>query len=239
MLQAIDLTKRYEDGRLALDHVSFRVEPGEIFCLLGPSGAGKSTVINLFLGLIPPTAGRAMVDGIHVEADPVEARKWLAYIPAHAGVYPYASARRNLAFLARLGSGRRWSRQQCYELMRGVGLPEWALESKAGALAPVMRQKLAIALAIARGVPNVLLDDPLAGLDPRSAGEIVKLLVGLREEGRAILMCMPDVVRARQQADRVGILNEGRLVLVRDRRELATAGIEELVADYMGFLGPP
>jgi len=80
MLQAVDLTKRYEDGLLALDHLNLTVREGELFCLLGANGAGKTTTINLFLNFLEPTEGRALVDDIDVAADPLEAKRRLAFV---------------------------------------------------------------------------------------------------------------------------------------------------------------
>ena len=87
MLQAIDLSKRYEDGLLALDHMSLDVKEGEIFCLLGANGAGKTTTINLFLNFIEPTDGQALINGIDVTKDPLEAKKYVSYVSENVMLY--------------------------------------------------------------------------------------------------------------------------------------------------------
>ena len=95
MLQAIDLTKRYEDGLLALDALSLKVKEGEIFCLLGANGAGKTTTINLFLNFIEPTSGQALINGIDVDKDPLEAKKYVSYVSENVMLYGNFTARQN------------------------------------------------------------------------------------------------------------------------------------------------
>ena len=91
-LETVDLTKRYEDGVLALDALSLQVAPGEIYALLGGNGAGKTTTINLFLGFIEPTSGEARVDGVATDADPLRAKTRLAYVSENVALYPHFTA---------------------------------------------------------------------------------------------------------------------------------------------------
>jgi len=232
MLEAKDLTKRYEDGLLALDHVNLAVLGGEIFCLLGANGAGKTTTINLFLDFIRPSGGRALVDGIEVAAAPLEAKQQLAYVSENVQLYGSFSARQNLEFFAGL-AGRRLSRDELYMALRRVGLQEKAFEQKVRNFSKGMRQKLGIAVAIVKEAPNVILDEPTSGLDPKAGAEFMRLLQELRGEGRTIFMSTHDIFRAREYADRVGIMKEGRLVLVRTREELEEEDLERLYLDYM------
>src|SRR5437868_2712358 len=114
MLQAIGLTKRYEDGLLALDHLNLTVGAGELFCLLGANGAGKTTTINILLDFIPPTEGQALVDGIDVSKEPLKAKRRVAYISENVMLYPNFTARQNLEFFARLGGRTELSRDESY-----------------------------------------------------------------------------------------------------------------------------
>lgn len=233
MLQAVDLTKRYEDGHLALDHLNLTVGDGEIFFLLGANGAGKSTAINLFLDFIRPTAGEARVDGIEVARDPLGARRRIAYVSENVMLYGSFTARQNLEFFARLAGRTALSREECYRVLRRVGLQEKAFEQRVKRFSKGMRQKVGIAVAIVKDAANVLLDEPTSGLDPKSAAEFMALLDELRGEGRTILMSTHDIFRARAHADRVGIMKEGRLVMVRTRGELEGEDLESLYLDYM------
>ena len=106
MLEAEGLSKRYEDGKLALDSLSLQVWPGQVYAMLGGNGAGKSTAINLFLNFIEPTEGEARVDGIVTHRYPLEAKKRLAFVSENVMLYPNFTAIQNLDFFARLGSGK-------------------------------------------------------------------------------------------------------------------------------------
>ncbi len=233
MLQAIDLTKRYEDGLLALDHLSLDVKEGEIFCLLGANGAGKTTTINLFLNFIDPTDGTAQINGIDVTKDPLEAKKYVSYVSENVMLYGNFTARQNLDFFAKLGGKTNLTKDDYYMEMRKVGLQEEAFEMKLKNFSKGMRQKLGITIAIIKDAPNILLDEPTSGFDPKAAAEFVKILKGLRDQGKAILMCTHDIFRAKAIADRVGIMKEGRLVMLRDREEFLEEDLEKIYLDYM------
>ncbi|MCK4820829.1 ABC transporter ATP-binding protein [bacterium] len=233
MLQAIDLTKRYEDGLLALDHVNFEVKEGEVFCLLGANGAGKTTTINLFLNFIDPTDGLCLINGIDSSKDPLKAKKYVSYVSENVMLYSNFTARQNLDFFANLGGKRNISREEYYDVMRRVGLQEKAFEMKLKNFSKGMRQKLGISIAIIKDAPNILLDEPTSGLDPKAASEFLKILSGLRDEGKAIFMSTHDIFRAKIIADRVGIMKEGRLVMLRTQEKVLEENLEKLYLDYM------
>jgi ABC-2 type transport system ATP-binding protein len=233
MLQAKDLTKRYEDGLLALDHLNLTVNAGEVFCLLGANGAGKTTTINLFLNFIEPTDGTCVVDGVDVDREPLRAKQLLAYVSENVMLYENFTARQNLDFFARLGGRPGLSKDEAYAALQRVGLQERAFEQRLKVFSKGMRQKLGIAIAIIKDAPNILLDEPTVGLDPKAGSEFMALLKGLRDEGRAIFMSTHDVFRAKEHADRVGIMKAGRLVTVRTRQELAAENLELLYLEYM------
>lgn len=233
MIEARDLTKRYEDGVLALDHLNLRVEDGEIFCLLGANGAGKTTAINLFFDFIQPSGGRAVIDGVDANADPIEAKKRASYVSENVMLYGNFTARQNLDFFTRLSGRTDLSRDDYSMVLRRVGLQERAFEQRVKSFSKGMRQKLGIAIAILKGAPNVLLDEPTSGLDPKAAADFMELLLELKAEGKAIVMSTHDIFRAKAHADRIGIMKEGRLVMVRTREELTGEDLERLYLEYM------
>ncbi|HTR99056.1 MAG TPA: ABC transporter ATP-binding protein [Bacteroidota bacterium] len=233
MIQAIDLTKRYEDGLLALDHLNLTITPGQIYCLLGANGAGKTTTINLFFNFIEPTSGTALLNGKDCAQAPLEAKKYAAYVSENVMLYGNFTARQNLDFFSRLAGRKNLEREDYYMVMRQVGLPERAFEQRVKTFSKGMRQKLGIAIAILKQAPALLLDEPTSGLDPKAGAEFVDLLTTLRGEGKAILMSTHDVFRAKEIADVVGIMKEGVLIMEKTREDLKYEDLEKLYLKYM------
>jgi ABC-2 type transport system ATP-binding protein len=233
ILKAEDLSKRYEDGVLALDHLNLGVRPGEVYCLLGANGAGKTTTINLFLNFIPPTTGTCYIKGIDVTKDPLEAKKYVSFVSENVMLYGNFTARQNLEFFAKLGGKTNLAKEQYYQVMRRVSLQEKAFEQRVKTFSKGMRQKLGISIAIIKDAPAVLLDEPTAGLDPKAAEEFLEILAELKTEGKAILMSTHDIFRAKEIGDRVGIMKEGRLVMERTREELQYEDLVKIYIDYM------
>ena len=226
MLEARRLTHRYGD-MLALDALSLRVSSGELCCLLGPNGAGKSTTIGCFLGFLRPTSGQALVADIDVAADPAAARARLAYIPENVMLYPYFSGRENLDYFSRL-AGKRLSRDEQIALLESSGLSTNAVDRPVGGYSKGMRQKVGIAIALAKQAAALLLDEPTSGLDPRASNDFSKLLLELRGRGMAVLMATHDVFRARDVASTVGIMQEGRLRHLVEPSALSAHELEDL-----------
>jgi len=233
MLKADDLSKRYEDGVLALEHLNLEVRPGEVYCLLGANGAGKTTTINLFLNFIPPTTGTCYIRGIDVTKDPLEAKKHVSFVSENVMLYGNFTARQNLDFFAKLGGKLNLTKEDYYQVMRRVSLQDQAFEQRVKTFSKGMRQKLGISIAIIKNAPAVLLDEPTAGLDPKAAEEFLEILGELRKEGKAILMSTHDIFRAKEIGDRVGIMKEGRLVMERTREELQYEDLVKIYIDYM------
>lgn len=232
-ISAEALTKIYEDGVCALDHVSFAVKSGEIFCLLGGNGAGKTTTINIFLGFIPPSQGTAKIHNVDIHSDPLEAKKYVSYLSDVVMLYPNFTARQNLDFFARLGGKHNLTRDEYYAALRRVGLQEKAFEQKLKGFSKGMRQKVGLAIAIIKESPAIILDEPTSGLDPKAANEFQTTLLELRSQGKAILMSTHDIFRAKEVADTVGIMNEGKMLAIKSRKELEHEDLEQLYLNYI------
>jgi len=233
LLEATNLTKRYEDGVLALDHVSFAVKAGQIYAMLGANGAGKTTAINLFLNFIEPTEGEARIDGIVTHQEPLQAKQKVAYVSENVMLYPNFTAMQNLDFFARLGGKTNYTKEDYRRVLLRVGLQEEAHNKRLKGFSKGMRQKSGIAIAILKDAPAILLDEPTSGLDPKAGFEFMQLLHSLREEGKAILMSTHDIFRAKEIADTVGIMKQGQLVMQRTAEELAGESLEDLYMAYM------
>lgn len=226
MLLATNLTKSY-GSNTALDRLNLLIQPGEIFALLGQNGAGKTTTINLFLGFIEPTAGEAMINGLSVAENALETKKYVAYIPETVMLYPNLTGIENLEFFSSL-AGFKYSEGELSNYLSKAGLQEAAHGERLGGYSKGMRQKVGIAIALAKKAKALLLDEPTSGLDPKAANEFSAILKELAGEGTAILMATHDIFRAREVATRIGIMREGKLVSVVDAAHISANELEEL-----------
>jgi len=233
MLEAVNLTKRYEDGQLAVDHVNFRVEPGEIFCLFGANGAGKTTIINLMLNFIPPTEGTVLVESIDVTKEPLRSKDYVSFVSENVMLYGNFTAFQNLDYFTKLAGKRSLTKADYAKALKSVDFQEEAFNQRAKNYSKGMRQKLGLAIAVIKDAPNILLDEPTSGLDPQSGQEFLELLIKLRNEGKSIFMSTHDIFRAKLIADRVGFMKKGRLGMLKTRRELQGEDLTELYIQYM------
>lgn len=198
-------------SRTVLDGVNLRVGAGEIYALLGGNGAGKSTLLSTFLGFLTPSSGRIDVCGIDPVRQPQAARRKLAYVAENVALYEHLSALENLDYMLTL-AGTPLHLAELEAVLTSVGIASDAARRRVGSYSKGMRQRVAIALALARGAPVLLLDEPTSGLDPQGMADFAQLLATMRERGKAVLMVTHDLLGAIESADRIGFLAEGRLV---------------------------
>jgi ABC-2 type transport system ATP-binding protein len=232
-LKAVNLTKRYEDGVLALDHVSFSIQPGQIFALLGGNGAGKTTTINLFLNFLEPTEGEATVGGFVTHKEPLKAKARIAFVSENVMLYSNFTAMQNLVFFAKIGGKTKYSKNDYRDVLLRVGLPEDVHHKQLKSYSKGMRQKCGIAIAILKDAPAILLDEPTAGLDPKAGHDFIGLLKSLRDENKAILMSTHDIFRAKEIADVIAIMDNGRIIMQQTAEEIAGRDLEQLYMQYM------
>lgn len=219
-------------GRLAVDALSLDVKPGELYALLGPNGAGKSTTIQCILGFLRPDQGAIKVGGVDVLAEPQKARALTAFIPEQVSVYPQLTGVENLRYFSGL-AGRPLRDREARELLGSVGLQEAAHGLAVAGYSKGMRQKVGIAIALAKNAKALLLDEPTSGLDPSASHEFSKLLANLRSDGVAILMATHDLFRAREDASRLGIVRHGRLCREVAARDITAGALEALYLEVM------
>lgn len=219
VIQVSQLTKRYGDT-VAVDGLDLTVNPGEIFGFLGPNGAGKTTTIKMMTGLLVPTSGSVEIGGIDMAADPVGAKRLLAYVPDTPDLYEKLTATEFLRFAAQLRStDPEWASSRAVELLELFELEDRAGEL-IGSYSHGMRQKVCIAAALLANPKVLFLDEPTVGLDPKSARVLKDLLRGLADRGTTVFMSTHILEIAERMCDRVGIIQSGRLIAMGSLEEL-------------------
>ena len=203
-------------GQQVLKDISFSLEQGEVHALLGGNGAGKSTTLLTFLGFLTPASGSAQVQGQESSENSSAARRAIAYLPESASLYGHLNAYENLRYFLSLAKAETNQRALDQALDR-VALQAEAREKPMQNYSKGMRQKVAIALAILREAPILLLDEPTAGLDPAAIDDFNRLVSDLAEDDRTILLVTHDVYGACHVADRIHLLHQGELVGSFDR----------------------
>ncbi|MCG2863129.1 MAG: ABC transporter ATP-binding protein [Vulcanisaeta sp.] len=205
----------------ALRGVSFRVGWGEVYGLLGPNGAGKTTTVKILATLLIPDGGYALVNGYDTVKQPQAVRRSIGLVLyPDKGFYSRLSGYENLVYFGRLyGLDKRTAQARARELLEIVGLRE-AMDRPYEEYSLGMRARLAIARALMHDPPILILDEPTIGLDPLSAREVRELVRKLSKEGKAVLFTSHNLWEVEEVCDRVGIINNGSMVIEGSPRDI-------------------
>jgi ABC-2 type transport system ATP-binding protein len=234
-----NLARRYGDF-VAVGGLHLNVQAGEIYGFLGSNGAGKTTTIKMLVGLLAPSHGRAWVDGHDVWQAPLAAKAALGYVPDRALLYERLTGREYLAFLAQMrGIPYQEAIGRMETLLEALGLAEQA-ERPSGSYSFGMQRKLALAGALLHQPRVLILDEPLNGLDPRSARHLKELFRELVAGGSTILLSTHDLATAEEICQRVGVIHHGRLVAEGSAAELRVlVGAPDLEAVFLNLTAKP
>jgi ABC-2 type transport system ATP-binding protein len=214
-----DLRRRYGQ-RLAVDGVGFRVDPGETYGLLGPNGAGKTTTISMICGLLRRDGGGVTVAGASLDRDPGAVKAAIGYVPQDIALYPDLSGGENLRFWGRMqGLSGRELAARVDAVLEVVGLADRARD-KVADYSGGMQRRLNIGAGLLHRPRLLVLDEPTVGVDPQSRNAILENVEALRGEGAAVLYTTHYMEEAERLCDRVGIIDQGRLIAEGTRREL-------------------
>jgi len=199
---------------IAVNHVSFSVEKGEIFGVLGPNGGGKSTLIRLISTLLIPDSGKISVFGFDVEKNAMQVQQMINRVSVEASFFKKLSPMENLVYGARLyGIDSKQTRKQVVEILTRLGLEKRSIHSPMEEMSRGMQQKVAIARALLSHPQLLLLDEPTTGLDPRSKREVQAIIRELREkDGTTMLLTTHDMNEAEMLCDRIAIMDSGKVV---------------------------
>jgi len=218
MISASNVTKTYESGLTALDAVSLEIVKGEIFALLGPNGAGKTSLIGVICGIVSMTSGRVLVDGCDIEREYRAARSKLGLVPQEIALDIFSTVWNTVRFSRRL-FGRHANDRHIETLLRDLSLWE-KRDSRIVELSGGMKRRVMIAKALSHEPDAVFLDEPTAGVDVNLRRDMWALVRGLRDKGVTVILTTHYIEEAEEMADRVGVINNGRLVLVEEKTAL-------------------
>jgi len=225
LIQAQELTKDF-DGFRAVDRVNLRVSPGEVVALLGPNGAGKTTTIRMLASLLAPTHGVAHIAGFDAARQPQEVRARVGLLTEHHGLYTRMRSEEYLDFFGgAYGMPPSLIRERSRRLLEQFGLDE-DYQRRLGEYSKGMRQKLALVRALLHDPPVLLLDEPTSAMDPSSAYLVRRSISELRRASRAIIVCTHNLKEAEMLADRIAIIQAGKIA--------ASGTVESLKRDFLG-----
>jgi len=219
MIEIVNLTKRYGNFT-AVDSISFRAVPGQIFGFLGPNGAGKTTTIRIVSGLSLPTSGTVLVNGIDVAAEPVRAKAVMGYVPDRPYLYEKLTGRELLHFVADLYR-KEWRvcEARAVDLLRYFDLGDW-IDARIENLSHGMKQKLVLVSALVHDPAVLVIDEPMVGLDALAQRQVKVLFRRLADEGKTVLLTTHTLSVAEAVCDQIAIINRGRIVATGTTAEL-------------------
>lgn len=224
MIEFINVSKEYgKSGKRAVDDISFRVETGELFGFIGPNGAGKTTTIRMLTGTLTPTAGRVLVDGIDVTADPIAAKKKIGFVPDGADVFDRLSGLEYLNFMADMygvSAADRKARMDKYlslfELTDAVG-------NRVASYSKGMRQKLATIGALIHDPDIWVMDEPMMGLDPKAAFILKEEMKRQCDSGKTVFFSTHVLEVAEKLCEKIAVINQGKLIAQGTLEQLKSA----------------
>ncbi|WP_426337088.1 ABC transporter ATP-binding protein [Pseudoduganella sp. R-31] len=236
MIEFQGLAKLYGDFP-AVQPLTLAVQRGEVFGFLGPNGAGKTTTIRMMMGILVPSAGRVLVDGLDCQADAAEVKRHVGYLPDNPIFYDFLRGREILQFVAEMhGMPRKAAVERAVQLLQEFGLQdvseEFAVNYSMG-----MKKKLGLTCALVHDPAVLILDEPINGLDPRAAREVQDRLIASAAAGKTIFVSTHLLDMAQRMCNRVGIINRGALVATGSLEELrgassANSTLEELFLKF-------
>lgn len=243
MIELVDVTRSY-GSKVAVAGITLTIPQGELFAFLGPNGAGKTTTIKMMVGLLRPTTGCVRLCGFDLATDGQQARQRLGYVPDQPYVYDKLTGREFLQFIGGMhGLEPRVIAERIARVSAEFALPEF-IDELTENYSHGMRQRLAFGAALLHDPAVLIVDEPMVGLDPRTARMVKELLRAKARQGTTVFMSTHTLTVAEEIADRIGIVDHGRLqclgTLADLKRDLARqhTSLEEIFLDVTGGMTP-
>ena len=210
-----NLSKTYASGFEALKNVSLDIHKGEIFALLGPNGAGKTTLISIICGIVNPTSGEVLADGHNIISEYRDARAKIGLVPQELTTDVFETVWATMNF-SRGIFGKPPDHEYIEKILKDLSLWD-KKDSKIMALSGGMKRRVLIAKALSHEPKILFLDEPTAGVDVELRRDMWEMVRGLRENGVTIILTTHYIEEAEEMADRIGVINNGELILVEDK----------------------
>ncbi|MBO5261331.1 MAG: ABC transporter ATP-binding protein [Coprococcus sp.] len=211
MVDIVDLTKKY-NSFTALDHVNIHIDKGEVFGFVGPNGAGKTTTMRIMCGLIAPTSGSVIIDGIDARKRPAELKRKIGYVPDFFGVYDNLKVMEYMFFYGSMyGMTRTEIENTSEELLEIVGLSD-KMDEYVDCLSRGMKQRLCVARALIHNPELLILDEPNSGLDPRSRVEMRDVIKRLSKSGKTIIISSHILPEISEMCTSIGVIDRGNMM---------------------------
>ena len=231
MLEIKNLTKSYGNSSIkAVDNLSLKLKPGEVFGFLGPNGAGKSTTIKSLVGIYPFQEGDILIDGVSIKLDPLHAKKHIGYVSDNHAVFERLTGREYVNHMANLyNADMKKAEERCNELTKIFKLEQF-IDQPIKSYSHGMKQKVSVIAALAHNPKLWVLDEPLTGLDPQSAFQLKKVMRKHAEEGNTVFFSSHILDVVENLCDRCCIIKKGKLQGIYDLKELKekNQSLEEL-----------
>ena len=237
MLEFKHVTKRYLDGKPAVNQLNLKIEKGEFVCFIGPSGCGKTTTMKMVNRLIDVTEGQILVDGKDIKTqNPVELRRSIGYVIQQIGLMPHMTIKENIVLV---GTLLKWSKEKkdarARELIKLVNLPEEYLDKYPHELSGGQQQRIGVLRALASNPPLILMDEPFGALDPITRDALQEEFKKLqRELDKTIVFVTHDMDEALKLADRIVIMRDGEIVQADTPEEILRNPADEFVEEFLG-----
>lgn len=220
MIKVENFTKEYNIDKRAVDDISFEARDGEIFGFLGPNGAGKSTTIKSIVGINSKTKGEISINGLTIEDDPIEYKKQFSYVPDNPELFENYSGNEYINFLADIYGIDTQTRKERLDYYLGFFDIRDAMNDQISTYSHGMAQRLAIIGALIHDPQVLILDEPMVGLDAKSAYNLKEILRDRAKAGKCIMFSTHVMEVAQELCDRIGIINKGKLIAIGSFEEI-------------------
>lgn len=237
MLEFRNVTKRYDDGTVAVNNLNLKIERGEFICIIGPSGCGKTTTMKMVNRLIDMSEGEIFIDGKNIkDQDPVELRRSIGYVIQQIGLMPHMTIKENIVLV---GTLLKWSNEKkdkrARELLELVNMPEEYLDRYPHELSGGQQQRIGVLRALAANPPLILMDEPFGALDPITRESLQDEFKKLQKElNKTIVFVTHDMDEALKLADRIVIMRAGEVVQIGTPDEILRNPANEFVEEFIG-----